>query len=475
MDEPRITKVLKLHILKPADTLTWKELGDILRDTRYRVFRLANLAVSEAYLHFHLWRTGKNDLFERRTVGRLNRELREMLEKEGVSKENLDMVSNTGALPANVTDALAQYKLRAITKTAKWNEIIRGKCSLPIYRLDMAIPVRCDKKDQRRLSRTKDGDIVVELMVRQRPYPKVMLATQRNSLGDGQRAILDRLVDGADGYRQRCFEIKEDKRTRKWHLFVTYDFPVTTSARVSEERVVGVDLGYSCPLYAAVNTGFARLGRRHFVALAGAVRSLQTQTMRRRREIQRGGNVTTGGQSARAGHGRKRKLAPIEKLEGRIDAAYKTLNHQMSAAVIKFAGDNGAGVIQMEKLEGLAAELTGTFLGERWRYEELQRFITYKAAEAGIKIRMIDPRYTSRRCSACGHINEKFTRQFRDTEGEKGRVTRFICPECGYTADPDYNAARNISTIGIEDLIQQQRIKQGLTQNDKEGGKTNSK
>ena len=45
----RITKVLKLEILKPAGEMKWAQLAKLLRDARYRVFRLANLAVSEAY------------------------------------------------------------------------------------------------------------------------------------------------------------------------------------------------------------------------------------------------------------------------------------------------------------------------------------------------------------------------------------------------------------------------------------------
>ena len=48
----RITKVLKLEILKPAGEMKWAQLVKLLRDARYRVFRLANLAVSEAYPTF---------------------------------------------------------------------------------------------------------------------------------------------------------------------------------------------------------------------------------------------------------------------------------------------------------------------------------------------------------------------------------------------------------------------------------------
>jgi len=458
----RHVKVLKLHILKPADGMTWPELGKILKEARYRVFRLANLAVSEYYLGFHLWRAKKTEQFSTRTIGELNRELREML-KEGKSAEELDLFSKTGALPDYVAGALSQYKLRAVTSKSKWKEVINGKAALPTFRLDMSIPVRCDKPNQRRLERAANDDVQVALMVCSKPYPKVVIATGEPSLGGGPREVLKRLLENKsqskDGYCQRCFEIKQDRLSGKWFLFVTYDFPVTQIA-VSKERVVGVDLGVSCPIYVAINNGHARLGYKQFSSLMARLRALQIQTITRRREIQRGGKTIVSDDRARSGHGRRRKLLPIEKLEGRIDRAYTTINHQLSAAVIKFAKNNGSGVIQIEDLKGLGQELSGTYLGERWRYAELERFIEYKAKEAGVEVRRVQPQYTSRRCSECGNINMEFTYEFRKAEKEKGNRLKFKCPKCNYEADPDYNAARNIATIDIESIIRLQLDKQ---------------
>lgn len=93
----RHVKVLKLHILKPADGKTWDELGQLLREARYRVFRLANLTVSEAYINFHLWREGKLKDFQTKKISHLNRDLRASLEKEGKTKGELDRFSKTGA------------------------------------------------------------------------------------------------------------------------------------------------------------------------------------------------------------------------------------------------------------------------------------------------------------------------------------------------------------------------------------------
>ena len=43
----RHAEVLKLEILKPANEMSWSELGKLLRNVRRRVYRLANLTMSE--------------------------------------------------------------------------------------------------------------------------------------------------------------------------------------------------------------------------------------------------------------------------------------------------------------------------------------------------------------------------------------------------------------------------------------------
>lgn len=469
METPkRHVKVVRFRILKPSGQMTWPQLADLLRSVRYRVFRLANLAVSEHYLNFHLRRTGRQDLATRATIGQLSRRLRQMLATEGVPIKDLDRISKPGATTAQVHDALHMYKLRAVTAPSKWRDVLRGKASLPTFRLDMAIPLRCDGVARRRLERASNGNVEVDLQVCRKPYPRVVLQT--GDLGDAVRATLDRLLANSNqspnGYRQRCFEIKHDERANKWWLYVTYDFPAAPAPRLDPNVVVGVDLGVSCPLYAALSNGHARLGRRQFRALGARIRSLQTQIMARRRSMLSGGQEVTSNTTARSGHGRRRKLRPINRLEGRINSAYTTLNHQLSAAVVAFAKNHGAGVIQIEDLAGLKDTLRGTYLGGRWRYHQLQQFLEYKATQAGIQLRRVPPRYTSRRCSKCGYINPQFDRATRDAHRVGPRPTGFTCPECGYGedryVDPDYNAARNLAALDIARLIEVQCEKQKL-------------
>ncbi len=461
---PRHQKVIRFRILKPTGDTTWRDLASVLRNATYRVFRLANLIVSEAYLRFHLHRTGQTETYKLASPNELNRRLRDMLLEEKTSDEELARFSASGAVPDTVCGALAQYKTRAVTTASKWKDVTRGKASLPSFRLTMPIPLRCDKAEHRRLERMPNGDVELDLLICRKPYPRVVLETAK--LNGGQQAILDQLLENSqqslDGYRQRCFEVKHDERSNTWSLYITYDFPATPFTGLKSDIVVGVDLGFACPLYAAINNGHARLGWRQFATIAARIRSLQTQVMARRRQMLTGGKSSLTLDTARSGHGRKRRIRPIEQLEGRISDAYRTLNHQLSASVIGFARDHGAATIQMEDLSGLKDHLTGTFLGSRWRYHQLQQFLEYKAKEAGLAIRKVNARYTSRRCSKCGFIHAEFTREFRDRERRQGFARRFQCPKCEFEADPDYNAARNLALVDIEERVAQQCVIQQI-------------
>jgi IS605 OrfB family transposase len=95
--------------------------------------------------------------------------------------------------------------------------------------------------------------------------------------------------------------------------------------------------------------------------------------------------------------------------------------------------------IALEDLRGLHERTT---VRREHRYERhslaffhLRAYITYKAAQAGVPVRLVDPRNTSPACSACGHC-EKANRKSQ---------AEFSRQRCGFAAHADYNAALNIS------------------------------
>jgi len=69
-----------------------------------------------------------------------------------------------------------------------------------------------------------------------------------------------------------------------------------------------------------------------------------------------------------------------------------------------------------------------------WAFFQLRAFIEYKAQLAGVWIKVVDPKNTSRTCAECGHC-EKANRQSQDL---------FLCKRCGHQNHADINAAQNI-------------------------------
>ena len=64
--------------------------------------------------------------------------------------------------------------------------------------------------------------------------------------------------------------------------------------------------------------------------------------------------------------------------------------------------------------------------------------IKRRADRLGVKVVLVNPAYTTRTCSECGHVREAIPTFVRT----------FVCPECGHTEDRDRNAAKNIIKKG---------------------------
>ncbi len=74
-------------------------------------------------------------------------------------------------------------------------------------------------------------------------------------------------------------------------------------------------------------------------------------------------------------------------------------------------------------------------------WNQFRQFLTYKAAEAGRKLGVVNPAYTSQICSQCRHLEPK---NLTNREHK--------CSRCGYTAHRDLNAAKNILALGLDGL-----------------------
>ncbi|MGW2843262.1 RNA-guided endonuclease InsQ/TnpB family protein [Streptomyces sp. NPDC001493] len=134
----------------------------------------------------------------------------------------------------------------------------------------------------------------------------------------------------------------------------------------------------------------------------------------------------------------KRLLRKRSRKEARHTA---NVNHIISKTIVTTAERTGAG-IALEDLTGIRDRVRHrkdqrTSL-HSWSFHQLGQYIEYKAKRAGVPLVYIDPAYTSRQCSECGHIDRK------------NRVDQatFACRSCGALMHADDNAPHNIGRKG---------------------------
>jgi len=380
----RETRVVKLQISKPING-DWDALGKLLRDLRYRAWIIANEFITQK-VAAHI--AAKHDRWaggvppDKPSIAELNRRFGERLRKKG---EDVPGSALNGYLSGGLHQQLGN-----LFSGKPWKEFCDGKRAAPTMRLNM--PLRIQGNGCRvplHWSEEHDGYVIgFGLRVglpgqRNDPVVLVVRVPHRDHRANNWLHELCNNPDGDEsGWRARSFEISEDDRHR-WWLNIAYDRPKRDTSGVDPTVICHAVIDYEVPLTAWC--GKAVLGPDHTNHLGHRIKQMRNVIGRRRREIQRGGKD----EAARCGHGRDRKLQPTEVLRGRIDKTQTSINHALSRMLVKFAIDNGAGVIRLEDTGDLKDQLKGTLLGINWRYHDLHSMVEYKADEHGITVEYI--------------------------------------------------------------------------------------
>jgi len=74
---------------------------------------------------------------------------------------------------------------------------------------------------------------------------------------------------------------------------------------------------------------------------------------------------------------------------------------------------------------------------------QIRSMLEYKSLWNGCKLMIINPAFTSQKCSECGKV---------DSENRKTQAD-FKCTVCGHKENADINAAKNIKTAGLAELV----------------------
>lgn len=135
--------------------------------------------------------------------------------------------------------------------------------------------------------------------------------------------------------------------------------------------------------------------------------------------------------------GTKSAKRRLKKLSGKQRRFQKNTNHRIAKTLVaKAKGTKRA--IALEELTGIREQVTvrksQRGRHSNWAFGHLRQCIEYKAHCVGVPVILLDPRNSSRTCSACGHC-EKANRRTQ---------AAFMCVSCQHTMAADVNAAINL-------------------------------
>jgi putative transposase len=220
-------------------------------------------------------------------------------------------------------------------------------------------------------------------------------------------------------------------RADRWYASIQTEQELEIQKHPSDSEV-GIDAGIKC--FAAFSDG----------TLVSGVNSFRKHEHALAREQQRLARKEKGSQNW------KKQKSKISRLHHTIANVRSDFLHKLTTEV----SQNQATVyVERLNIRDMSASARGTakepgrnvraksglnksILDQGWF--EFKRQLDYKLDWKGGQLVEVDYRYTSQKCSSCGHTA---------MENRQSQAV-FKCLVCGYEANADVNAARNILTVG---------------------------
>ena len=372
-----------------------------IRDSQYAQYQGLNLAMSilsSAYLESN--RDIKSDIFKNA--------------QKSLTNSNPLFEGIAFGTGIDTKSAITQ-RVKKDFKTSLKNGLAKGERTITNYKRDYPLLTRGrDLKFQ-----YKDDDIIIKWV--NKIVFKVVLGSGKIKENKIElQHTLHKIIDKEYKVGQSSLQFD---RNNNLILNLNLDIPDKVKAEVVKDRVLGVDLGIKYPAYMCLNDDTYK--REHIGSIDDFLR-IREQMQDRRRKLQHDLKFIKGGK------GRNKKMQALDRLRDKEKNFATTYNHMISKNVVEFAKKNQCEYINMEKL---TKDGFNNAILRNWSYYQLQQYIEYKAEREGIKVRYIDPAYTSQTCARCGHI-DKDNRQTQE---------KFICTKCGFELNADHNASINIA------------------------------
>jgi transposase len=329
--------------------------------------------------------------------------------------------------------------------------LMKGDRQLPTHRIDGTHPIYGRAAETKIILREDRHFLVVQLFstnwaeVNALPSGWIAFPVRVKRRDKTLAGQLERIIKGDWKLKNSHILRNPRKRGNVWLGQAVVSYAPEPFRHVDPATVLGIDLGVSVPACLHVRESgkpkkwAMRVGRgRDMLNTRGIIRS----------EIVRIIRSLKSKDSPLDDESRKAAKAKLKSLRKREKRVMKTASQKIAARIADVAKRNGAGTWQMEQLSESIKD-DDPWLRRNWAPGMVVDAVRWQAKQAGAELKFIDPAYTSQRCSECGHI----ARENRP-KGKKG-AAHFECVSCGYKDHADKNAARNISTPGIADLIKE--------------------
>lgn len=427
----KISKIVKLRLIcdqtdKDGNPVDYKTVCKILFDLQRQTRELKNKTIQLCWE----WHQFSSDYYKKHEIYPKDKEILDYTLSGYIdSKLKLDNDLYSGNCSTTIRMACKEFNNAKL-------EILKGQKSMISYKQNQPLEIH-NKAISLEYSENHEWFVSLALL-KTAAFQKHHFANSKIRFkvivkDNSTKTILERCFDKL--YHIAASELIYSQKNKAWFLNLTYSFEASNETRLDAEKILGIDLGVACPVCASVYGSKERLK-----IASDEIEAFRRKTEQRKIALLRQGKYCGDG---RIGHGRKKRVQPVDNIGNAIARFRDTVNHKYSRAVVDFAVKMNCGVIQMENLTSIT-ENANRFL-KNWTYYDLQTKIKNKAQEAGIKVILINPKYTSQRCSKCGYI---------DSENRKTQA-QFICLKCGFTENADYNASQNIALKDIEKIIQQ--------------------
>jgi putative transposase len=346
--------------------------------------------------------------------------LKEML---GTSPQNsgYQITTELPHISSEVRTGFNQMIYKTISE--KFYEILNNKVSIPSYKgTNLPIPTaqKVYVENGKHLYNFPGTKHTKEL------YGNISFELFFGKDKSNNKIIVDRTIDGT--YKMCNSTIQYDGKDI--FLYLVVDIPMEAKD-VDPNKVMGIDLGINRPVTMYISDEKRQPQQ---ININDKIQHDRMRMMKQRRSLQQSLKYAKGG------HGRNKKTKSMEDFKNKESHWAQTINHTISAAVIKTALEYNVGMIKMEDLTGITTNKTDYFF-KSWGYYQLQNYIKYKAEQVGIKIMWVNPMNTSRECPTCNNVHEE--------NRSKVDVTKFACVN---TRCKDYLKIVDADVVGATNI-----------------------